>query len=468
MRYFILWNLLLVLASCSGRRYPNQNRQVEWWLTNTDQSVLFQKQAELLRTGSEPDTIPVIEINDTLTYQTMDGYGYTLTGGSAIHINGMGDSERKTLLGELFRSDSNNIGASYLRIGIGASDLSDHVFSYNDLPKGQTDPEMARFSIDPERRDLIPVLKQILAINPEIRIMGSPWSPPAWMKDNNDSRGGSLKPEWYKAYAKYLVKYVRAMEQEGIHIDAITIQNEPLHPGNNPSLLMLPEAQADFLKNHLGPAFESEGIQTKIILYDHNADRIDYPMSILGDPEAAKYADGSAFHLYGGEITELAKVHDAYPDKNLYFTEQWVGAPGNFEGDFTWHIRNLIIGAPRNWCRTVLEWNLSSNPQLKPYTDRGGCSECLGAVTIDGNQVTRNPAYYIIAHASKFVRPGSVRIQSNIPGTLNNVAFKTLEGHIVIIVQNDKKDPCEFEVKYSDGSFRANLKGGSVATYMIQ
>ncbi len=458
--------MLMMTFSCSTRR--DKLPDVEWWLTLTDQSVLFQKQAGTLDGGNPGDTSAIIEIKDSLTYQTIDGFGYTLTGGSAIHINGMGASERQALLDELFRTDSNNIGVSYLRLSIGASDLSDHVFSYDDLPKGQTDPDLQRFSIDPERKDLIPVLKQILAINPGIKILGSPWSPPVWMKDNGDSRGGSLKPRWYGTYARYFVKYIQAMQQEGIPIDAITIQNEPLHPGNNPSMLMLPEAQADFLKNHLGPAFQSAGIKTKIILYDHNADRIDYPMSILADTAAARYADGSAFHLYGGVIEDLTKVHDAYPEKNLYFTEQWVGAPGNFAGDFSWHINTLIIGATRNWCRTVLEWNLSSNPSLTPYTDRGGCNLCLGAVTIDSNRVVRNPAYYVIAHASKFVRPGSVRIGSNVPAGLNNVAFKSPDGKIVVIVQNNGKQQREFTVRYPLGSFKASLKAGAVATYVIR
>jgi glucosylceramidase len=467
-RTVILLSLMTLIAlSCSGRRSNRDSGNIEWWLTLTDKSVLFQKQSGPLYADEAADSSAVININDSLIYQAIDGFGYTLTGGSAIHINSMDEPERLDLLTELFGTGSNSIGVSYLRISIGASDLSDHVFSYDDMPRGTTDPGLEHFSIDPERKDLIPVLKQILAIHPDLKILGSPWSPPAWMKDNQDSRGGSLKKEWYGTYANYFVKYIRAMEQEGIIIDAITIQNEPLHPGNNPSLLMLPEDQLSFLKDHLGPAFQKAGIKTKIILYDHNADRIDYPMTILSDPEAYPYADGSAFHLYGGNIEDLSKVHEAFPEKNLYFTEQWVGAPGDFAGDFSWHIRTLIIGATRNWCRTVLEWNLSSNPALKPFTDRGGCSRCLGAVTIDGNTVTRNPAYYVIAHASKFVRPGSVHIGSNIPMGLNNVAFKTPEGSLVMIVQNDTPETRQFTVRYSQGSFRAELKGGAVATYVI-
>jgi glucosylceramidase len=287
------------------------------------------------------------------------------------------------------------------------------------------------------------------------------------MKDNQDTRGGSLKPEWYDAYAIYFVKYIQAMHLEGIRIDAVTIQNEPLNPGINPGMLMLPGEQAEFLKNHLGPAFEKAGIDTKIILYDHNADRIDYPISILNDSAARKYANGSAFHLKAGKIEDLSKVYEAHPDKDLYFTGQWVVAPGNFSQDIAWHVRELIIGATRNWCRTVLEWNLASNPSLTPYTDRGGCSNCLGAVTIDGNKVTRNPAYYIIAHASKFVRPGSVRIASNIPGKLKNVAFKTPDGNIVVIVQNDSREFVQFSIHAAGKSLTINLGEWAVGSYVF-
>ncbi len=159
-------------------------------------------------------------------------------------------------------------------------------------------------------------------------------------------------------------------------------------------------------------------------------------------------------------------MHEAHPDKNLYFTEQWVGAPGNMKRDIAEHVRNLIIGASRNWSRTVIEWNLSSNPQLKPHTDRGGCDRCLGAVTIDKDSVKHNPAYYIIAHAGKFVRPGSVRIASNIPGSLPNVAFKNPQGKTVLIVLNDGKEPATFDVQFKKKTFAATLNPGAMATYV--
>lgn len=442
------------------------NEDPQAWITNPDKSSLFQRQDSQLKEAESDTSSAIITIDASKKYQEIDGFGFTLTGGSAIHINSMAAPQRAALLKELFATDSANIGISYIRLSIGASDLSDHVFSYNDLPPGETDTLMAKFTLDPERKDLLPVLKEILAINPKIKILGSPWSPPVWMKTNKDTRGGSLLPEYYNAYAKYFVKYIQEMAKEGVAIDAVTIQNEPLHPGNNPSLLMLPEHQGDFIRQSLGPAFSDANIKTKIILYDHNADRPDYPISILNDPETRKYVDGSAFHLYAGPIDTLSKVHEAHPDKNLYFTEQWIGAPGKFAEDLAWHIKTLIIGGTRNWCRTVLEWNLSSNPQLTPFTDRGGCSQCLGGITIDGNNVTRQPAYYIIAHASKFVRPGSVRIESSKIANFPNVAFINPAGQKVLIVLNDSQENRSFKLADGNKSYVASLNAGAVGTYV--
>lgn len=440
--------------------------QVELWLTNPDKSALFRKQNAPLPFATTSNAHPTIAVDDSKTYQTMDGFGFTLTGGSAGHIIRMAPAARAALLRELFVTDGTNIGTSYLRLSIGASDLNERVFSYNDLPAGETDPEMKKFNLGPDRADVIPVLKEILAINPALKLMGSPWSAPTWMKTNNNTRGGSLKPNLHDAYAKYFVKYLQAMKTEGIRIDAITVQNEPLHPGNNPSMFMPAEQQATFIKHSLGPAFVAAKLDTKIIIYDHNCDRPDYPLAILNDPEAAKYVDGSAFHLYGGKIEALTTVHDAHPDKHVYFTEQWVGAPGNLPKELTFHVRELIIGATRNWSRIVLEWNLAANSRWEPHTDRGGCDRCLGAVTIDGNQVTRNPAYYIIAHAAKFVRPGSVRIASNPLPTLPNVAFKIPDGRHVLIVLNNSRGRQTFSLSHQGRLATSALNGNAVGTFV--
>ncbi|MFP9098851.1 glycoside hydrolase family 30 protein [Flavobacterium sp. RHBU_24] len=434
------------------------------WVTMPDKSMLLAKQ----ETTAAPDPSHVqVMINPSVTYQTMDGFGYTLTGGSALHISKMSAPARAALLQELFGNGTNDIGVSYLRISVGASDLDEQVFSYDDLPKGETDENLAKFDLGYDKKYLIPVLQEILALNPQIKILGSPWSPPVWMKDNGDTRGGSLKPEFYPAYAKYLVRYIQEMKKNGITIDALTVQNEPLHPGNNPSLLMPADAQKVFVRDHLGAAFSKNNIQTKIIIYDHNADRPDYPISILDDARAAQYIDGSAFHLYGGTVNAISKVHDAHPDKNLYFTEQWVGAPGKFDKEFNWHIENLIIGAPRNWCKTVLEWNLAADEHQDPHTDRGGCDRCLGAVTITGDTVTREPAYYIIAQASKFVPSGSVRVESNVTEGLPNVAYKTPAGKIVAIIQNTTGEAKTIDVVAGSKKTTLTLKAGGVATLQL-
>lgn len=433
------------------------------YTTTLDKTSLLRK-TELVANKTVGTANVSITIDTSKTFQEIDGFGFTLTGGSAMHLYKMSGSKKASVLQELFGTKKNDIGISYLRISIGASDLDERPWSYIDLPDGETDPELTKFSLAYDTLYLIPTIKEIQKIAPNIKIMGSPWSPPKWMKDNNDTRGGSLKKEYYGPYANYLVKYIQAMEKKGIHIDAITVQNEPLNPANNPSLYMAEEQQALFIKNHLGPAFERAKCTTKIIIYDHNADRPDYPMHILNDPEAAKYIDGSAFHLYAGTIDALSKVHNAYPDKNLYFTEQWIGAPGNFPGNMTWHTENLIIGATRNWSKTVLEWNLASDENLQPHTDRGGCEQCLGALTITGDEVVRNPAYYIMAHASKFVRPGSVRVKSGLSGNILNVAFKNPQGQIVLILQNKNGVGKEIRIKMGANFLDVPLKAGAVAT----
>ena len=456
-----------VLFACTSAKDPLQTTvNVSVWVTTGDRGSLFVEGMDKLRFAAKGDTDRIIEIDTTRRFQTIDGFGYTLTGGSAWLINRKLDTaRRRTLLKELFLPDGKGIGVSYLRVSIGASDLDDHVFSYDDVLPGQTDVGLARFSLNEDQKNLIPVLKQILEINPDMKIMGSPWSAPAWMKSNGSAKGGSLEPKYYEAYARYLVKYVQAMAAEGIAMEAITLQNEPENPKNNPSMLMTAGEQAAFVKKNLGPAFQLANIKTKIVVFDHNCDHPEYPIAILDDGEARKYIDGSAFHMYLGEIEALSKVHSAYPDKNVYFTEQWTSSKGQFGGDLLWHVKTLIIGATRNWSRTVVEWNLAADPHDNPHTNEGGCTECLGALTI-GDSVVRNVSYYIIAHASKFVRPGAVRVMSNLVDKLPNVAFVTPSGKKVLIVVNENNEVKEFAIKFNGSIAAASLPGGAVGTFV--
>lgn len=464
-------HVIIAVFLCSVFQKNVTAQAVTEWLTLGDSSVLFKQQPSKISFTKQRSALPAIEIDETKRFQSIDGFGFALTQGSAMPIIRITPAKRAALLKELFDTTGNNIGISYIRLSIAASDLNETVFSYDDVPAGETDMQLSKFNLGADYKDVIPVMKQILAINPRIKILGSPWSPPAWMKTNNDTRGGRLKEDCYDVYARYLVKYIQQMKREGIVIDAITVQNEPLHPGNNPSILMTAPEQANFIKNNLGPAFKTAGIKTKIIIYDHNADRPDYPIFILDDKDANKYVDGSAFHLYGGEIETLTDVHNAHPNKHIYFTEQMVvqfdggWQKPAFKLDLAWPVSRLFIGATRNWSRNVLEWNLAANSQFTPYTDRGGCSMCQGAISIDGDTVTRNVAYYAMAHASKFVRPGSVRISSTENDSISNVAFVRPDGQKVLIVSNTSNEVKRFQIKSKGTSAIASLAAGSAATY---
>ena len=269
----LLAGIISVQCNCSKKSTSNSggsggggttpptpdNSDVAFWVTKADQSILLQKQTSLLALSSGSGTPATITLDSTQIFQTVDGFGYTLTGGSATLINALTAADKSSLLNELFGSAANSIGVSYLRVSLGASDLSASVFSYDDMPAGQTDINLTNFSLSKDTVDVVPILKQILAINPNIKILASPWSAPLWMKDNGNSIGGGLQTQYYNAYAKYFVKYIQAMQAKGITIDAVTIQNEPQYGGNNPSMVMSAAEEAAFVKNAMGPAFQTAG-----------------------------------------------------------------------------------------------------------------------------------------------------------------------------------------------------------------
>jgi len=468
---FILSGLSLI-AACSSKTVsdslpPTQPvtpviSDIAVWLTMPDKSSLFQKQNVTLNFSSTINSNTTINIDTTQVFQTIDGFGFALTGGSATLINSLSATQKDVLLKELFQTDSTNIGISYLRINIGASDLVPEPYTYDD---GAIDVNLQNFSIDKEKIDLIPILQKILAINPNIKILATSFTAPKWMKNNSSYVGGSLITAYYDVFANYFVKYIQTMKAQGIKIDALTVQNEPLNPYNNPSMVMQANEQTNFIKNNLGPNFQSAGIKTKIVCFDHNPDHESYPDSVLRDPAANAYVDGSAFHLYAGSISALSILHTAFPSKSIYFTEQYSGYPSNFATDIQWAFSNLIIGATRNWSKNVLEWNLASDPNLGPHTN-GGCTNCLGAVTI-GTTISRNVSYYIIAHASKFVRPGAVRIASDDSSILPNVAFKNTDGSKVLIVLNNTVAYQTFNIKFNNKMVTTTLAGGAVATYVL-
>jgi glucosylceramidase len=477
-RYFTLLTIILFAAACGSDdkdpnpgppKQPEEIGKAQLWVTTGDQSRLLAKETDISITVIAQTSLPTIEIDESQKLQPIEGFGAALTGSSAYLINReMTPAQRSALLEQLFDPEK-GIGITYLRMTIGASDFSLTDYTYDDMAAGETDFELTHFTIEKDREDVVPVFKQVISIAPDIKIMGSPWSPPAWMKTNGNLAGGTLKPEAFDAYARYFVKYVQAYAAEGISIDAVTPQNEPLHTtAGYPSMLMLAEEQLDFIKNHLGPAFSHAGLETKIICYDHNWDNPQYPITILNDGIANQYVAGSAFHAYAGNVMAMSVVHNANPDKGLYFTEisggEWAT---NFADNLQWNMANIFIGTTKNWSRTALLWNLALDENHGPTN--GGCEDCRGVVTINSTSgnATKNVEYYSIGHFSKFIRPGAFRIFSTPFETatkLDHVAFINEDGSKVLVVSNPDTASKSFVVKLQDSQITCFIRANSVAT----
>lgn len=399
------------------------------WLTKGDKSALLEPQSSLsfVPYGGGGTTIVVDYMSE---FQVVDGFGFCLTQGSAEVINSLSAGSKADLLAKLFGPDGLKI--SMLRISIGASDLSNSTYTYNETPG---DENMTDFSLSgPDSVHLIPLLQEILAINPSIKILATPWTAPTWMKTNGTWIGGSLNPDYYSSYGLYFLKYIQDMNAQGIDIWGITPQNEPENPYNEPSMLMTSMEQKNFINNHLGPVLAANGHTTKIIAFDHNCDNTAYPIDVLN---TSPFVDGAAFHLYGGDISALSTVRNA-TGKNVYFTEQFTSVSGSFDGDLGWHMENVVIGSLNNWSKCVLEWNLATDTAYGPHTN-GGCMECLGALTINSStDYEINVSYYIIGHMSKFVQPDAKRIEvaTNSPA-LFVTAFKNPDNSLAIIAYNN-------------------------------
>ncbi len=474
---FLLMCLLLTTASCRGKDNPVDKDtdpdpagpSASVWLTRGDKTALLSPQGTLRIITAGNSVWPVIKIDSTVRFQSVDGYGAALTGSSAwlLHKK-MNSADRQKLLVSLF-DPINGIGISYLRLTMGASDFSLSDFTYSDLPQGETDEELNGFSLSRDLEEVVPVLSEILAVNNELEIMGSPWSAPAWMKTNGSLKGGKLKPEHYAVYAQYFVKYVEAMQSQGVTINAVTPQNEPLYfTAGYPCMEMQPQEQLEFIKNHLGPAFEQAGISTKIIVYDHNWDNTDYAISILNDPMARHYIAGSAFHAYGGNVSAMTTVRNAHPDKGLYFTEisggQWAV---DFAANLMWYMSNIFIGTAQNWSKSALMWNLVLDQNHGPRNN--GCQDCRGVVTLNTvtGEVTFNEEYYAIGHFSKFIRPGAERISLMQPQALPDlgaVCFENTDGSKVLVVANYGNDMRTFSVQQGNKQFSYSITAKSVAT----
>jgi glucosylceramidase len=440
----------------------------EVWLTTADQSRLLSQQPDVvIRSGADASSI-VIDVDEGTSYQEIVGFGAAMTDASAFLIQHKLGAQHDAILHELFGRNP-GIGLSFVRVPMGASDFSTHHYSYDDMPAGQTDSTLANFSIAEDRVDKLPALKAALAINPQLKLVASPWSPPGWMKTTGSLIQGTLRPEFYDSFAQYFRKFIEGYTAEGVPIFAVTIQNEPAYePTDYSGMRLDPPARAEVIGKHVGPLFAQTGIQALILDWDHNWDLPNSPLAVLADSAARKYVNGVAWHCYAGDVGVQENVHAAYPSKDAYFTECSGGGWATVFGDnLKFFVGELIIGSTRGWAKGVALWNLALDENAGPHL--GGCGNCRGVITINSGTgfVTRNVEYYALAHASQFVRPGAHRIASstNVSG-LQSVAFKNADdGSKVLIVLNTASAEVSFAVHFGGKAIRYALPAGAVVTF---
>jgi glucosylceramidase len=411
----------------------------------------------------------IVTIDPSITYQEIEGFGASLTDSSAWLIqNKLSPAARSNLLVHLF-CPTNGAGLNFLRQPIGSSDFRLQDYTYDDMPFGQTDYGLTNFSIAYDEAYIIPLLQKIATLNTNLKIMASSWSPPAWMKNGGDLYSGTLKTNAYGAYAAYLRKFIHAYTAHGLPIHSLTLQNEPLYePNTYAGSYMAASNQIELIKR-VGSDFATNAIATKILVYDHNWDQFNYPITVLNDAGAAAYAAGSAFHGYAGDISVQSLVRDAHPTKDIYFTECSSGSwSGSFSNSLLWDAQTLIIGSLRHWSKTVIKWNLALDQNGGPKI-AGGCSTCRGLVTINTNTsvITTNSEYYALGHASRFLRLGARRIEASETaiGGPYTVAFVNPDTSMVAIACNPNTSSRDFTFRWSGQSFTYTLPAKSVATF---
>lgn len=463
-----------------------QEKDVTAYVTMANQTLLFKKSGfDFSKPGSmSPNQITY---DKTKTYQEIDGFGLAITTASCYNLLKMPQEARTRFLTELFSKE--NIGSSLIRVAIGASD-----FCTADNYTWCDTEGLQNFAVHPEDKNLLfPILKEIYAINPDVKIIGSPWSCPRWMKGGgyryegydqgtldakyNSWTSGRLRPSCYDDYAEYFVKWIQTMEAEGFDIYAVTMQNEPLNHGNSMSLYMPWKDQLKFIKI-LGPAIQKAGLDTKIMLFDHNynyddkSDQNNYPLNIYADPEAYKWAAGSAWHNYGGHVSELDEIYAANPEKGIWFTEASIGewnydlagkVGGRFNPFVLEEFSNVFMGTMRRGGKGVTYWNLMLDEKKGPYSPHdGSCKTCYGGVTIsslDYESITKNAHWYHVAHASAVVKPGAKRIAiggMELPTRFECMMFLNPDNTVgTLICNNSDQDQAlifantKFTVKYT-------------------
>ena len=442
-----------------------------------------------LRFSAKPDpsqTSPVIGIDENQHFQQIDGFGASLTDAAAWLFSKKLTPTQTDATFKMLFDRKDGIALSFLRQPIGSSDLAVTFYSYDDLcqqsdkpcttPANTSDPTLAHFSLAHDQEYILPLLTKALAINPDTHVMLSPWSPPGWMKTSGSMLGSnpgtkepsSLRPEYYPAFANYLVKTIQGYQSAGIPVYALSVQNEPLFaPPTYSGMQMFAEEQVDFF-NVLGPAMAAAGLKTKLLAYDHNWDRPEFPEAVLRDKKAGPLTAGTAWHHYAGDPSVMTAIHKEFPDKDQWVTESSGGAwqKGNIMSDEA----SELVAVMRNWSRSYVLWALATDQDHGPHL--GGCDKCRGLVTINtsrpGDPVTPEIDYYVLGHASKFLSPGASRIASDQPpGTfLRDVAFMNVDGSIVLYAVNAGATSQPFRIAFQGKTVATVLPAGTVATYV--
>jgi len=467
------FGLLVVAVSVVAQPEAGAGVAADVWVSSEDMTKTLTREESIVFQPDDSSMLPRIEVDAARTYQSILGLGSSFEHTTCFNLSRLEPSKKEEVIEKMVNPDT-GIGMNLMRICIGTPDFTGEPWrSYDDMPTGETDPNLEQFSIAKDKDYIIPVLKTALEKNPDLLLFASPWSPPGWMTSTGDMIGGYLLPEWYEAYAQYFVKFVQAYENEGIPLHAVTIQNEPgvdRGRGNPkwryPSCRWTGEQERDFIKNHLGPAFKEHGIKAKIWCYDHNFNikqrmgdpGISYPRTVLSDPEAAQYVDGAAFHHYEGTPDGMTVFHNEFPDKHAYFSE---GSVFRTTGAIK------LISYLRNWSRSYNAWvamiDTEGKPNNGPFQARTTCI----MLDSDSLEVKYLYDYHMFGQFMKFVKRGGVRIHSNEgTRTFANAAVRNPDGSVVLVVANASGKPKQFKVVWNGLAIKPTLGARSVATYV--
>lgn len=463
---FLLVAALLLSVFTLFAAVDARAQNVNVWVTTDNQKTKMKQQPSVGFKSGVDQNLNTIYIDETQTYQTIEGFGASFTDSAAYLLN---EKVPAAKLGAVMTSlfdHANGIGISFVRNPMGASDIARTDYSYDDLPAGQTDPNLTQFSITHDLTDIVPLLKIARQINPQLEILATPWSPPGWMKTSDSMIGGSALAPDYPALANYFVRYIQAYAAQGIAIDYITAQNEPLFlPTDYPGMSMDAPTQLIFVRDFLLPALSTAGVNTRVLLYDHNWDQPGYPQTILADPAVASSSQvaGTAWHGYGGTPGAMFTVQSQYPGKGNYETEHsggtWIS--DQVKSDF-----EEITQVMRNWGKTYVKWSLALDQNRGPHT--GGCGTCSPLVTVNekSGKVTYYIDYYTLGHFSRFVLPGATRIYSTNASGFVSAAFKNPDGSSALIVYNDTPSKQSVQIAWGGQSFTYSFKGLSGATFV--